>query len=192
MMIYYTPLGGMGGSEAVYALLQRAFSIGYCGNLPKIEKTPNGKPYFPERQDIHFSLSHARTHALCALSPYPVGADIESPRSISPRALKFFCTAEEARLFEPLDLWVLKESYIKLIGGTFASIRGLNFSMEDGRIVASRQHGGSPKLAVKRAAFCDAYPSVPERAVFKLYRMGDCRAAVATFDDTPADSVELI
>ena len=68
------------GSEAVYSLLGHMFKTIYGGDLPAIEKTPNGKPFFPARQDVHFSLSHSRTHVMCALSNKPVGVDIESPR----------------------------------------------------------------------------------------------------------------
>jgi phosphopantetheinyl transferase len=49
--------------------------------------------------------------------------------------MRFFCTQEELREFEPLELWVLKESYIKLFGKTLADIKNLRFKRKDGEII---------------------------------------------------------
>ena len=169
MKLYCAPRGGVNGSEAVYSLLAYAFRTEYSEKLPVIAKTPNGKPYFQEIRDIHFSLSHSATHVFCALSDSPVGADIESPRQISTRALKFFCSSEELALFDPLDLWVLKESYLKLIGATLPEMRSIKFSLDNGKIVA------------------------PEESVIsKLYGIDGCRAAVSAYNITPPDSIELL
>ena len=170
-MIYCTPRGNKGGSDAVYELLEHAYLAEYCGELPEIRKSIHGKPYFPDYPDIHFSLSHAMTHVLCALSGSPVGCDIESPRKISCRVLDFFATPEELSMFEPLELWVLKESYVKLYGRTIASIRGLRFSREGGKII-------TPDVGVTA----------------RLYDIGKsgCRAAVCCLDEIIPDSVLLI
>ena len=169
MRIFCAPCGSLNGSAAVYALLDCAFRAEYCRTLPEIRKTPNGKPYFPERPEIHFSLSHARTHVLCALSDNPVGVDIESPRNISDRAIRYFSSPEELSLFDPLDLWVLKESWIKLIGGRLALVQGLRFYRDNDIIITP------DKLSLS-----------------KLYYVGDCRAAVSTFGDPPPDSIEFL
>lgn len=169
MIVYCTQLNGRGGSEAVYALLEHAFKKEYRADLPEIKKTSRGKPYFPGMPDIHFSLSHTKTHVLCVISDCPVGCDIESPREISERALGFFCSAEELSLFDPLDLWVLKESYIKLFGQTIAALRGLRFSRDGGRII------------------------VPDTSVAaRLYSVGGCRAAVCCQGNIPVESIQLI
>ena len=44
-----------------------------------------GKPYFPERPELHFSLSHTEGAALVGLSDYPIGVDIEKIRPLGPR-----------------------------------------------------------------------------------------------------------
>ena len=166
MKIYITPIEEKTGSDAVRALLGHAYRAEYGGALPEIAKTPRGKPFFPDRPDVHFSLSHSRTHVLCAISAFPVGADIESPRHISRSAMRFFCSPEELLLFDPLDLWVLKESYLKLLGGTLPDIRKMRFSRDGEKITA------------------------PDETAFpRLYRVGDCRAAVSSFGEMPADSV---
>ena len=169
MKIYCAPLVEKNGSGAVRALLAHAYYADYGEAMPEIEKTPNGKPFFPKRPGVHFSLSHSRTHILCALSGEPVGADIESPRHISRSAMRFFCSPEELSVFDPLDLWVLKESYLKLLGGTLPAIRKMKFARDGERIVAP-----------------------DETVISKLYRLADCRIAVSTRGDLPPDSVILV
>jgi len=187
MTIYCAPLSGSDGSLAVYSLLRYAFNIEYGGEFPEIKKTPNGKPYFPARRDIHFSLSHSRTHVLCALSGEPAGADIESPRLISERAIKFFCSPAELALFDPLDIWVLKESYIKLIGGTLAMIKKPQFSRCGDSIIA-------PDIGELGGFEGKIFPDIGEhsRVISRLYRIEDCRAAVCSLVEKPPDSVELV
>jgi len=169
MTIYCTPRGGRSGSEAVYALLEHAIKVEYGTNLPEIKRTIHGKPYFPCFPDVHFSLSHTKTHVLCVVSDSPVGCDIESPREISTRALKFFCSPEELVHFEPLALWVLKESYIKLFGQTIAAIRNLRFSRDGDTII------------------------VPDSSVsVRQYSVDSCIAAVCSQGAIIVDSIELI
>jgi len=170
MKIYCASRNGLDGSAAVYSLLRYAFCIEYGDrDLPRIDKTPNGKPYFRDRCDIHFSLSHSRTHVLCALSNEPVGADIESPRQLNERVIRFFCSPEELIMFDPLDLWVLKESYIKLVGGTMAMLKELRFSREGDTILA-------PDNAVKSG----------------LYSIDGCRAAICSIGKPPPASIESV
>ena len=167
--IYCAPCAKSSGSATVYALLEYAFLIEHGGSIPKIKKTPNGKPYFPKRLDIHFSLSHTKSHVLCALSGDPVGVDIESRRRISKRAESFFISPCENSLFHPLDLWVLKESYLKLKGWTLPSVRTMRFSREGDRIFA------------------------PDASVLsKLYHIAGCHAAASTTGNTLPDSIELV
>ena len=169
MKILCAPRGSLGGAAAVYALLERAFRREYGSSLPEVKKTPNGKPYFPDMPDIHFSLSHSHTHVLCAVGLNQVGVDIESPRDISGRVVEYFSSPAELALFDPLELWVLKESYIKLIGSTLLSMKHISFSREGARIVAP-----------------------DDRAAAGLYRVDGCTAAVSVFGEEPPDDIELI
>ena len=169
MKLFCAPLTGRNGSETAHALLSYAYRKEFGKTVPEIARTPNGKPYFPKNTDVHFSLSHTGTHVLCALACSPVGADIESPRHISERVMRFFCSPEELALFDPLDLWVLKESYVKLLGETVALIRKTRFSMDNGRIIAP-----------------------DESVISRLYRIGNCHAAVSGKGAEPPDSIELI
>lgn len=86
---------------------------------------PQGKPYLADRDDLHFSLSHAGGWVLCALHDRPVGIDAEVAR---PGALpaEMFMTADEHRVYARLPpgqaqayglrLWTLKESLLKAMG----------------------------------------------------------------------------
>ena len=169
MRVICTPLNGLGGSAAAHSLLEFVFLSEHGGSLPEIKKTPNGKPYFPDRPDVHFSLSHSKTHVLCALASGPVGVDIESPRCISEAAIRYFSSPEEHSLFDPLDLWVLKESYIKLIGGYLALVRKIRFSCGVDGII-------TPDAA----------------SVSKLYSVEGCHAAVSSYSDGLPDFIELV
>ena len=168
LKLFCAPLDGKNGSAAAYSLLEEMFRALHGCGLPEIKKTPNGKPFFPERPDVFFSLSHSATHVLCAISSEPVGVDIESPRQISERATRYFRSPSEALLFEPLDLWVLKESYIKLVGGTLSMVKSLRFSRENDRIIT------------------------PDRfAVSRLYSVSGCTAAATTSGNYLPDDILL-
>ncbi|MBR6352793.1 MAG: 4'-phosphopantetheinyl transferase superfamily protein [Oscillospiraceae bacterium] len=87
---------------------------------------PQGKPFFPDRPDLHFNLSHSGETVLCALSPSPVGCDAETISSAQPElAARFFHPAEREILASLPEaeaaagfarLWTLKESYLKATG----------------------------------------------------------------------------
>ena len=99
-----------------YALLARMVEAGGVEPPSKIARTAKGKPYFPDRPDLHFSISHTGELSLCALSDRPVGADIEgiaTPREglpayvFSPQELDWF--RERGETWEDFyTLWTLK------------------------------------------------------------------------------------
>jgi 4'-phosphopantetheinyl transferase len=91
-----------------------------------IEIGDSGKPYL-KGSDICFNLSHSEQRAMCVVSPYEVGCDVERVTDIDMELPKrFFCKSEYERLIGISDyrakcdmffrLWTLKESYVKLIG----------------------------------------------------------------------------
>lgn len=94
-----------------YRLLEIALER-ECGlaELPEIARAEGGKPYFPQYPHIHFSLSHSRGAAVCALSGEPVGVDVEVLRA-PPRRLSGGMDAEAF-----FRLWTAKEATAKLLG----------------------------------------------------------------------------
>ena len=102
--------------EDVYKLLGDAACKVYSISMPKILKDKNGKPFFEGREDINFSLSHSGDYVMCALSDEPVGADIQEIKQLSPQMIKRVFTEGELNNADPINLWCLKESFIKLQG----------------------------------------------------------------------------
>jgi len=86
----------------------------------------NGKPAFPNGGNLHFNISHSGQWAVCALANVPVGVDVERLRKVNPAlAERFFAPDEVAALkaLSPemqteklIQLWTLKESFLKAIG----------------------------------------------------------------------------
>ena len=64
-------------------LLRRALREEYgLTDLPRLDTGEKGKPFFPDRPDLQFSLSHCRTAAACALAHAPVGVDVQEVRHL--------------------------------------------------------------------------------------------------------------
>lgn len=84
-----------------------------------------GKPYLKNHKDIHFSLSHSGSWAVCAVSDENVGVDVELPRCNMAVAKRFF-RPEELEGLDTLDhyhqadalnrLWTAKEAFLKMLG----------------------------------------------------------------------------
>ena len=75
--------------ETAYRLLAYAVQEVYGLSLPEIACDSRGKPFFPQRQEICFNLSHCRGLAVCGISAFPLGVDCESIRSLREA---FLCT----------------------------------------------------------------------------------------------------
>ena len=92
--------------------------------LPAMERSPRGKPYFPNIESRHFNLSHSGTLALCVLDSCPVGADIQIVKEHRPGLPEKVCSQGElAWLSQGPDLWrrfallwTLKEAKVKYTG----------------------------------------------------------------------------
>lgn len=113
-------------SVGVNALLRYALRREGIAETPPVSYGTHGKPYFPDRPDLHFNLSHSGDMALCVLSGAPCGCDIQRTEDAEPRvADRFFAPEEKQRLAEAPEemkktvfccLWTLKESYLKATG----------------------------------------------------------------------------
>ena len=80
-----------------------------------------GKPQLPGGPQI--SLSHSGTLAVLAVSPLPVGADVQHIRPVRPAVVRYVCTPEELCWLQAGDealrfavLWTRKESVMKATG----------------------------------------------------------------------------
>ncbi|MBL8230197.1 MAG: 4'-phosphopantetheinyl transferase superfamily protein [Bryobacterales bacterium] len=122
---------------AAHVWMRRTLA-GYCSAHAAelvFEQGEFGKPYlcgFP----IHFNLSHSGDHAMLAVSPAPVGADIEQVADkpdLTAIARRFFTGAEsqaldslppERRTWGFYRLWTFKEALLKATGEGLAG--GIN------------------------------------------------------------------
>ena len=96
-------------------------------SLPAIETDPQGKPFFSERPELHFNLSHSGEMAACALGVHPMGVDIQQYGGLRPAVARRCFSASELTWYESqtdpaekekifYQLWTLKESFSKLTG----------------------------------------------------------------------------
>lgn len=98
-----------------YLILRRALWEQYrWRELPEIQTTSLGKPYFPAFPDVHFNLSHTTGAVLVALSDRPVGVDIEHIRPVSQRTMRRLADVGTERAF--FQSWVRREARAKRSG----------------------------------------------------------------------------
>ena len=148
MKLYYetvdADLNSTALHEAAYGLLRRALEKDWGYPEAKTEKNGAGKPFLPERPDLHISVSHTKGLVCCAVSERPVGVDCETYREVSLRAAERVCTkgeleylrAEKTPCARFLTLWTLKESISKLRGvGLRESFKQYEITFEDGNPV---------------------------------------------------------
>ena len=139
MKLLYEKLNGRDPHKAGLSLLETL----YGGPLPEIRRTKLGKPYFPT-EAVHFSISHTRDRAFCAISDRPIGIDAEElDRDISLRlAEKILSAGELAQYHKAADkrkalltFWVLKEAAAKCTGeGLRIWPNHTDFSLTDSRV----------------------------------------------------------
>lgn len=92
--------------------------------LPRMERHPGGKPFFPDFPQYHFNVSHSKDLGLCALADAPVGADIEVIRPRKPGLPRYAFNDREYAWYEArgsrwedfYTLWTLKEARVKCTG----------------------------------------------------------------------------
>jgi phosphopantetheinyl transferase len=136
--------------------------------MPEIEEDDKGRPFFPEYPDRHFSISHGRTHAVCAVAEQPVGIDIETQRPMRSEVEARLMAPEEQAMFNFFEIWVLRESVYKLTHQ--GDLRTMRFRREDGRII--------PPVA---GVTC------------RLYReIGNCALAVSDFDGEFPKTIQIV
>lgn len=118
-----------------YGLLRFAYER-LCGDpCPEIEKTAEGKPFFPSRPGVHFSISHTQGRVMVCIADGPCGCDTQLIRPVRENVLRRVCADGELADFDFFELWAMKESFIKL-RGVFIPYREMPFRRADGLIRA--------------------------------------------------------
>ncbi len=191
MKIYYSDIRGINEKDALYPPLSenRGSALGVSllaaayndylrskgGTLPAIKRLLRGKPFFAENPDLHFSISHSKTHVLCALSDGPVGADTLDNRVIRPGSISRLATPEELSNLDIHEIWVLRESFFKLTNE--GDLRYLRFYRKDCKITAPRSdvccrlYDDIENSFTAVAAFSDDFPEklieIPTKKLLK-------------------------
>lgn len=153
-------------SALVRKLLAYAVKKVWGSEMPEIVKDEKGKPFFAGKADMHFSLSHTKSHVLVAVSEYPVGADIEALRPVREGSERLF-SPEMLADFGYFGGWTLREAVFKLRGE--GKLRSMDIRFLEGEIA-------TPYDGVK----C------------RRYDMDGCAIAVAAWDGNFPDEVELV
>lgn len=113
------------GTGEAYGLLAELLAAEYgLPGLPELERQAGGKPFFPQRPDLHFNLSHSGGLALCGVGTAPLGVDIEAIRPRRAGLARYICSPEEYAWYEELGgdweslytIWTLKEARVKCTG----------------------------------------------------------------------------
>ena len=144
MKLAFCRLQGETGHTAGRRLLQQLYEEETGNPMPEIAVSQRGKPYFVD-SPWHFSISHTRHYAFCALSKTPIGIDAEeldrdidlhlADKMLSESEFVQYKQAEDPRL-ALLKFWVLKEAQAKLTGQGLCGYpsRDTNFSLDDSRL----------------------------------------------------------
>lgn len=102
-------------------------TVGFCEKDMKYELTKAGKPYFINRKDIKFNISHSDGLVYAVFSDKEIGCDIQvvrdSVKEIYNRVLSDKEKEEVVSIFDEnkqkekfIEYWVKKEAYVKCIG----------------------------------------------------------------------------
>ena len=143
MRISSGALAGRTGHEAGRALLAALYREETGEALPPIAVGERGKPFFPAGE-WHFSITHTRRHAFCALSRREIGIDAEElDRRVDLRLAEKILSPGERAQFDAapdkrralLTFWVLKEALVKKTGeGLRGYPSGTDFSLGNPRV----------------------------------------------------------
>ncbi len=110
---------------AAYLLLCEGLRTEYgITEKPLFSYLADGKPILAGHQGIHFNLSHCKNAAVCALSPHPIGVDVERIRSYHDSLVRYTMNEREIQMIEASErpdvtfirLWTMKEAKLKLLG----------------------------------------------------------------------------
>lgn len=121
ILVYYSACKNFQKSrhDTAWRLLEYVISKNFGEDIKtlKLTEEPQGKPYFEDRPDISFNLSHSGEYAVCAMRTdgKPIGVDIEEirpiPARVKNRYLGGYCDETEA-----IRRWTRRESYGKFTG----------------------------------------------------------------------------
>lgn len=159
----YPPLSESPGSALGVSLLAVAYEDYKRSRIPVVKRLLKGSfSLTGGAPEYRFSISHSRTHVLCAISSCPVGADTLDHRKIRQNTINKLVSQTELEDFSFHQIWSLRESFFKLTGE--GNLRTMRFYKKDGKIegprpdVYSRLYSDIPDSSVAVSAYNDRFP----------------------------------
>ena len=174
--------------------------------LPKVERTDKGKPYFSEIPELHFSISHSGQYWACAFCRENVGLDLqecvgrirETKEEASERLIKmagrFFQGVEKDFVardgFEHFfTVWAAREAYVKYTG------QGIDRQFSDYCVIPKVRKDwslieGRTDHAIWKAMDCIFYKTYfKEKFVICVCtnKVHECRVVDCTYKNSVAD-----
>ena len=130
--------------DALRCLAAEALLRYSLGTDCRMETAPGGKPFSPDRPDLHFNLSHSGNWAVIAWGEREVGVDVESIRpdtNVQALARRYFSPEEQLYVLKSetdrqrrfFEVWTGKESYVKYLG------RGIQMDLKSFSILSLPQ-----------------------------------------------------
>lgn len=152
---------------AAIALNAALKEYGLEERMMEYELGKQGKPYFRNYPEIHFSLSHSGDYAICSIGAHEVGNDIERVRSGKEKVTqRFFAKEELDWIFDaPNDIdnrifriWTMKESFLKVTGhGISLPLNNFAILMRANNDVQIRQNINDKTHYIKEYIMPDAF-----------------------------------
>ena len=170
-------------SLGAWLLLENAVKhFGKNINLSSMQIHKGGKPYLPDFPDVHFSISHSGTMAMCAVSNKGIGADIQLVGNFKEDICnRYFTTVESSyilgndsayekrkRFFE---IWTVKEAYSKMTGKGLGDFN--NFEVVTGNEICIKHENRKLPFFIS------------------VYSVADYKLAICT-DDTSKPDFEFV
>lgn len=150
-----------------------------------------GKPFFRDKPEICFNLSHSGEYVCCALGREPVGADIQEHTGIREGLAERFFTAEDKRRLSQcrgkereklfFQMWSIKESYIKLTGrGLGQGLSSFEIQWQEKRIWENGQNRAAAFFEQKDPlpgySACLCFGSPGQQVVWQEVSQNRCRS----------------
>lgn len=154
----------LGASVALNAALK---DYGLEERAMKYDLGKQGKPYFCDNPEIHFSLSHSGDYAICSIGSHEIGNDIERVRSERERVaeryfaseeLDWICMAQTVREREEriFRIWTMKESFLKVTG------RGMSLPLNAFAVIVESDGGIQIRQDVNGTTYYAKEYAMPE------------------------------
>jgi 4'-phosphopantetheinyl transferase len=119
-------------AEYLLCYLLKEYNIDY--NDITILENENGKPYIKD-SNIYYSISHSNEYVIVAIDEKPIGIDIQFIKDNKPNN---FVLNEEEFKYNYIDIFSLKESYIKCIGSNINHMKDITFNL-DNQITSNKE-----------------------------------------------------